>query len=110
MYRYYHNYNYGDDEGAIKYAQTVQDTKCEVAEYLIGHFALYSGCSHTVQSGQLDMYLHPIASFPGPLLERILRTTFEPRGIASRAGESLGTRLSASCAALPYIYLKLCYN
>ena len=33
---------YGDDEGAVK-CRTVQDTKCEVAEYLIGHFPLYSG-------------------------------------------------------------------
>ena len=49
------------------------------------------------------MYIHTPASFPGPLLERVLRTTFDPRGLGfygfkghastSRAGESLGTRL-----------------
>ena len=53
----------------------------------------YMYCKYTCAIG--------LASFPSPLLERVLRATFDPRGLAStsRAGESLGTRLQ-----LAYIY------
>ena len=47
--------------------------------------------------------MYTVASSPGPLLERILRATFDPRDIGhvstSRVGESLGTRLCTQSSA-----------
>ena len=53
-----------------------------------------------------------IASFPGPLLKQLLRTTLDPRGLEFKghastlhARESLGTRLVYTCILCIYISL-----